>query len=213
MNQLALRLKGILETPPISGPITIPSGEAETDQPGFLDSLAEMEVALPEWAKTVEEFGKVLDSLNEKTLASATLLKESDARGGGFAGRLRVTNELAADLNEPVNKIAELGRRYATDLSRIDPGIITMIRMIGEGEATQEEEASARELFGQLKGMITASREAVSNLEGLNEGAKVMASGSRALRPLMNSVQTAVQQVIDGQTMIEEWGRMIDELG
>jgi uncharacterized phage infection (PIP) family protein YhgE len=87
-----------------------------------------------------------------------------------------------------------------------------MIRMIGEGEATQEEENSAREIFRQLTEMIAASREAVSNLQGLSEGAKVMASGSRALRPLMNSIQTAVQQVIDGQTMIEEWARMIDEL-
>lgn len=87
-----------------------------------------------------------------------------------------------------------------------------MIRMIGEGEVTQEEEESAREIFGQLTGVIVAARQAVANLEGLSEGAKVMATGSRALRPLMNSIQTAVQQVIDGQTMIEEWARMIDEL-
>lgn len=87
-----------------------------------------------------------------------------------------------------------------------------MIRMIGEGEASQEEEESARQIFGQLMGMIVAARAAVPNLQGLSEGAKVMASGTRSLRPLMNSVQTAVQQVIDGQTIIEEWGRMIDEL-
>ncbi|MFI9341289.1 toll/interleukin-1 receptor domain-containing protein [Streptomyces sp. NPDC052773] len=212
VNQLALRLKGILETPPASGPIAVPLSDPGADQPGFLDSLAEMEVSLPEWAETVQEFGEVLDSLNKTTQESATQLQQSDARGGGFAGRLRVTNALAADLSEPVAKLAELGARYSADLSRIDPGIITMIRMIGEGEATQEEENSAREIFRQLTEMIAASREAVSNLQGLSEGAKVMASGSRALRPLMNSIQTAVQQVIDGQTMIEEWARMIDEL-
>ncbi|WP_328438543.1 TIR domain-containing protein [Streptomyces sp. NBC_00444] len=212
VNQLALRLKRILETPPASGPIIIPTSATETDQPGFLDSLAEMEVALPEWGETVQEFGKVLESLNTKTQESATLLHQSDARGGGFAGRLRVTNALAAELSEPVEKLTELGSRYSSELSRIDPGIITMIRMIGEGEVTQEEEESAREIFGQLTGVIVAARQAVANLEGLSEGAKVMATGSRALRPLMNSIQTAVQQVIDGQTMIEEWARMIDEL-
>ncbi|MER5657072.1 toll/interleukin-1 receptor domain-containing protein [Streptomyces sp. NPDC002131] len=213
VNQLALRLKGILETPPAGGPIVVPSGEAEADLPGFLDSLAEMEVALPEWAETVQEFGEVLESLNRKTLESAALMQQSDARGGGFAGRLRVTNELAANLDEPVRKITDLGGRYSSELSRIDPGIITMIRMIGEGEVTQEEEQSARETFTQLMVMIVAAREAVPNLMGLSEAAKVMASGSRALRPLMNSIQAAVQQVVDGQTIIEEWGRMIDELG
>lgn len=82
VNQLALRLKGILEAPPAGGPIAIASGNTEADQPGFLDSLAEMEVALPEWAETVQEFGKVLNSLNEKTQDSATLLKQSDERWG-----------------------------------------------------------------------------------------------------------------------------------
>ncbi|MEU2434536.1 toll/interleukin-1 receptor domain-containing protein [Streptomyces sp. NPDC007861] len=213
VNQLALRLKGILETPPASGPIAILSSDTEADQPGFLDSLAEMEVALPEWAETVQEFGKVLESLNKKTQDSAALMQQSDARGGGFAGRLHVTNELAATLSEPVGKLTELGGRYSAELSRIDPGIIAMIRMIGEGQVTQQEEESAREIFGQLTEMIAAARDAVPNLRGLSEGAKVMASGSRALRPLMNSIQTAVQQVVDGQTIIEEWGRMIDELG
>lgn len=213
VNQLALRLKSILETPPASGPILVPSSSAEAaDQPGFLDSLAEMEIALPEWADTVQKFGEVLESLNAKTQASAIQMQQSDARGGGFAGRLRVTNELAADLGAPVAELAQLGSRYSAELSRIDPGIITMIRMIGEGEVTEEEEASAREIFGQLTEMIVAAREAVPNLQGLSEGAKVMASGSRALRPLMNTIQTAVQQVVDGQTIIEEWGRMIDEL-
>ncbi|MBT2510022.1 toll/interleukin-1 receptor domain-containing protein [Streptomyces sp. ISL-98] len=213
VNDLALRLKGILETPPASGPIVIPSNDTEVDQPGFLDSLAEMEVSLPEWAETVQEFGEVLESLNQKTLNSAALMQQSDDRGGGFAGRLRVTNELAADLGEPVAKMSELGGRYSAELSRIDPGIITIIRMISEGEVTQEEEETAREFFTQLMGMIVAAREAVPNLQSVSDGARVMASGSRALRPLMNSIQTAAQQVIDGQTLIEEWGRMIDELG
>ncbi|MDH6488370.1 toll/interleukin-1 receptor domain-containing protein [Streptomyces sp. SAI-127] len=212
VNQLALRLKEILETPPPAGPITIPSSDSGADQPGFLDSLAEMEVSLPQWAKTVNEFGEVLNSLNQTTLDAASELQRSDASGGGFAGRLRVTNALAADLSEPVDRLTELGRRYSAELSRIDPGIITMIRMIGEGETTQEEEATARTTFDQLTAMIGASREAVSNLQGLSEATKVMASGSRSLRPLMNSIQTSVQQVVDGQTMIEEWARMIAEL-
>ncbi|MEU0088480.1 toll/interleukin-1 receptor domain-containing protein [Streptomyces sp. NPDC006274] len=212
VNQLALRLKGILETPPAAAPIAIPSSDSEIEQPGFLDSLAEMEAALPEWAETVQEFVGVLESLNKTTQDSADLMQLSDVRGGGFAGRLRVTHELAAGLSEPVSKLTELGGRYSAELSRIDPGIITMIRMIGEGEVTREEEESAREFFSQLMEMIVAAREAVPKLQGLSEGAKVMASGSRALRPLMNSIQSAVQQVVDGQTVIEEWGRMIDEL-
>ncbi len=142
---------------------------------------------------------------------AAEEIQRSDAAGKAFSGRLAVYRKLRERLEKPVENISAIGSRYAAELVEIDPAIIQLIRTVADGGLDEETSNSASDFFDSIKGLCEATAEAMGGVEVFRDGAKGAAQMSKELRPLMNDLQSALQKVIDGQTIIEEWGRRIDE--
>ncbi|MDX3782501.1 toll/interleukin-1 receptor domain-containing protein [Streptomyces europaeiscabiei] len=211
VHQLALHISEILET---ASPSLLPGITEEVgleDDPGFIDLMAEAESALPEWLKAIEALAKVTQDISEIMVWATSEIEASDVKGGGFTGRVRIIRSLAERLKEPADSASSLGIAYSNALLRVDPGIIRIIRNVSEGVFDAEEEETARELFDQLKEFITITRTATPELKFFAESARSAGAGSRDIRPLMNDIYAAYQNVVDGQAIIDEWGRLIDE--
>ncbi|WP_327682085.1 toll/interleukin-1 receptor domain-containing protein [Streptomyces sp. NBC_00467] len=212
INRLAVRLSKILEeastlTPDETAAIT----EHGEDEPGLLEEMASMEAALPEWQAALDRFGPITEDITAKMAWATQEMSASDSRGGGFAGRVRVTQELASRLGPHVGELAQLSSDYSAALLEVDPGIIGIIRNATVSELNDEEERLAEEFFEVIRRLVVTARESMPSLQEFADSAGVLAQGSRHLRPVMNQIKEAVQKVVDGQTVIEEWGRMIDE--
>ncbi|MFE0355996.1 toll/interleukin-1 receptor domain-containing protein [Streptomyces nigra] len=213
VHRLAMRLVEILERtadvePP---PVALTDGEAD-EEPGMLELMAEAELALPRWAAVAEEFSKTIAEIGEVAHSASEEMQRSDARGGGFAGRLRITNKLAEDLSDPVDRLSLLGNQYSTELVNVDPGVLGIIRQIESGDVSSEEEGQIREFVETVKTTAQTSREAMGNIQGLAESIQVLPSLSKSLRPLSRKMQSALQQVMDGQAILDEWERRVDEV-
>jgi hypothetical protein len=211
IHGLALRLSEILETASPSPLPVISETATEEDEPGLIDLMEQAESAFPEWVETVEELGKVTQEISEIMVWGTDKIAASDARGGGFAGRVKVIRDLAERLKLPAGRASLLGAKYSNSLLGIDPGIIRLIRSVSEGVIDAEDEEVAQDLFEQVRALVDVTRTTTPELKSFAESARSAGTGSRHIRPLMNEIYTAFQKVVDGQAIIEEWGRLIDE--
>jgi hypothetical protein len=214
VNRLAARLVEILERaaevdPP---PVVLTDDADPEDEPGMLDLMAEAETALPNWAGSMDQFGDTVREMGERVRLANDQMSASDARGGGFAGRLRITQSLAADLKHPVERLDQIAHEYSASLLAVDPGILGIIRLIENEGISDENEAQVTEFFNTVKtsaGQIGSMVESVREFSGSLDGS---ANLSKSMRPLVGKMRSSLQKVVDGQAVLDEWVRRIDEV-
>ncbi|MFJ5266200.1 TIR domain-containing protein [Streptomyces sp. NPDC088387] len=210
VHKLALRISAILESAPPARPVEM-SQEAAEEPPGFIEVMAEAEEALPAWLEIIQKFAAVIAVIGQASTWATQEIGTSDDRGGGFAGRMRVAEQLAERLAEPVAEVDALGSQYWAKLSAIDPGIIGFIRLAGEGDLSPEDRQAAHDFFKEIRELAGVTRETTAQLQGFSDNVGGAARSSSRLRPQFRTIQASVQKVIDGQAVIDEWNRMIDD--
>ncbi|MFG2284966.1 toll/interleukin-1 receptor domain-containing protein [Streptomyces sp. NPDC048595] len=212
VHGLAQRLAEILDRSSEMEP-TAQEALAVDDQVGIVDQLADMENALPQLAECLTGFGQVTGEIGSHMQWATDEIGESDKRNGGFAGRLRVSDQLADRLQDSVQNLAELGDRYASALSIVDPGVLTFIRMAKDPDLPDEDRASVEDFFRVVVEAVATSRENAPILTGFASSAEDIAKYSRRMRPLMRTLVKSVQRLVDGQAVMDEWERLIKEGG
>ncbi|MFJ6987973.1 MULTISPECIES: toll/interleukin-1 receptor domain-containing protein [unclassified Streptomyces] len=212
---LAERLVGILERSlrvASENERVIESQESE-DDPALLETMAEMETAFPRWTSVVLEFASVMGVIANEANEAAEEIERSDERGSGFAGRLRVSHQLAERITEPVNRFYELGNLYSAELVNVDPGILTLIREAPRQALTNEDSEALAEFFSSVKEAVAAYRSNIPSLKNFSDSVGALKGLSKSMRPLAVKMEYAVQQVMDGQAILDEWERLIEEYG
>ncbi|MFC9326093.1 toll/interleukin-1 receptor domain-containing protein [Kitasatospora sp. NPDC057015] len=212
INELALRLSQIVEQALTVDPPVL-TATLDDESAGFIEIMAAAEEAMPRWVQVVEDLSRATTEISSHMTWAAEQVAKSDAAGQGFSGRLSVFRKLRERLNDPVDEFSSLGSKYSAELVEIDPAIIQLIRTVAEGGLDSDTSQSAKDFFVSIKGLCESASGAMPGIEEFRDGARTSAQLSKELRPLMNELQAALQKVVDGQTIIEEWGRRIDEVG
>lgn len=178
----------------------------EDDTPGISDRIAATESALPEWAEIIAEFPPITQDLNAETRAATARFGEGDH----FSHKVIVARQLAAALEGPADRMVSTGERYASKLLELDPGVRAIIQMAGEQQSGENHSAAVR-MFTNLRELISASRTNAIALNGLDEAMKGPARQFKDLRGPLKKINRGLQSVLDGQTVLEEWDRLMDE--
>ncbi|MGW1434538.1 toll/interleukin-1 receptor domain-containing protein [Streptomyces griseus] len=214
VHSLAVRLVEILERtaevdPPPIARIEDPESD---DEPGMLEMMADAEAALPRWNETMVEFAQTIAVIGEAVSDANAEMELSDARGAGFAGRLRATHKLAERIKPSAERLSELGEQYSAELVKVDPGVLGIIRQVeSEGpEATEAEQA--KEFFETVRDFARSGRKNMEAYQEFSDTLQGLSGMSKSMRPLMGKMRGAAQQVVDGQAVIDEWERRIDEV-
>ena len=190
------------------------SVEAEEEfPPGFYESMAEAEALLPEWQTIIVRIGELSREIGEAMEKATAEVAVSDKRNGGFAGRLRVAKNLAATLSPVANEMESLSAQYSSTLVRVDPGVLTIIRLVGEAVDDQSEASEveqARDLFESITGFATISRDNVETIGTFIGTLASIGNFDRGLGQQMRKIKSALQKIIDGQAVMDEWQQRID---
>jgi hypothetical protein len=187
------------------------AGDVHDEELGYLDLLAQGEEALPRWNQTLEEFGAQMRLLAKQSEVGGENMSKADARGAGFAGRLSVARSLAKTLDPTATRMNDLALAYTEDLVRVDPMVLTLVRLAKEDEETRDD-AGTTAFFEAVSQMVVASREAGSQLQGLLKAIEVPSKFSRDLRVPLDKIRTALRSILDGQAVMDEWERQIESL-
>ncbi len=186
---------------------------ASNESPALLETMAEAESAFPRWTQVTLKFAQILQLIGDESQKTAAEIRDSDARGDGFTGRLQATRKLVERISEPVDRLYRLGNEYSAELVKIDPAILTFIRELPKEDTNSQNKRDIETFFSVIRQSVESSRTAMESVRSFRDSVGPLAGMSQAMRPLIQKIQSATQRVIDGQSIIEEWGRLIDESG
>jgi hypothetical protein len=185
-----------------------PNLEEDDGSPGVIDSFVTTEEGIPEASALLQEIGTRMMAINAMIQGFSTDVKHAAERGG-MKAVLTLTNRLAQEMSEPVNAIEEAGRDYSQVLTKLDPAIHTQLSFIeAQGEPVSENEDYLREIAS----LNAAAREAQVGFESVLSGAESASSFSRSLKKPLQEMRIGVLAVLDGNAIIDEWGRRAEDL-
>lgn len=180
----------------------------DEEKGGMLELLAEGEATFPRLVQTLNAIGEEIQNVGDLAEATTSEIKESDANGGGFKGRLAVINRLAQTLREPSVRLEELGSEYVADLLVLDPAMKQLIKQAGE-ESSDNPDA-VESFLSSVQEMVTGSRSATGGIAGMIEALNGSAEMSRELAVPIKRMRTALQSMVDSQRLIDSWQEHID---
>ncbi len=180
-----------------------------TETPGFLDSMAKMETAIPEWSKTLIEFTdemKIMGNiLNEETIGTSVNMS--------FNEKLKRMKQLSERLNEPTEKIWQLSNKNITQVYDVDIGVRLIIEKApDEIKQNPENEMELREFINSIKTLISASKESFISIEKMIKSITPLEEISREIRPVMRKLRQGLTIYIQSKDSFDEWKKLIDKL-
>jgi len=186
-------------------------GEADEEEPGFMDRMAEAEVAMPEWGQTLQDIGQEINDVAAIVNEANEAQRESDRRKKGFAGRLVVARQLARDLTEPASRIHALGNDFTTQLHAVDDGIRAIIEVASAHAADDSEERrQVCDFFSTVRGLSAEAHTGLSALKQMIDAIAPVERQSRDLRPVLREMRQGLTLMLEGREVTDEWVNLMD---
>lgn len=173
----------------------------DEDAPGHLELVAIAEEAMPRFTDVLERIEGELEKLEAIADKWAPSIEQAAAKGAGPA--LVVFKKVASSFEGPAQEIKSLGIEYAGELVKIDPAVLSMIRMA----ELSEPDDDSKELFEGIRTLNGAADEALAALRGLVDVLDQTAMLSKDLRKPLRHMRKGLQSILDGQAVIQEWER------
>lgn len=223
INELTRRLESLSKdfanrpspiSPTLAGDASNDCGvpnELTDDSPGVADLLARFEIALPSWQASIEGFSPLTLSIAESLRVATEKLKVGKSEGKTFGHKILVARDLAHEIDEPATRMRETGEAYAAHLLDIDPGVRALIDAAGQPNQGDDDRKAACAMFKNIRTLIDVSRTNAISIEGFVENMKGPAKQFKDLRPPFLKINQGLRSVLDGQAILEEWDRLIED--
>jgi len=200
-------LRPVVVPSDIENTITVEPGrqpKPEEEPPGLIDLVADAQPAMAAWATTVSDLTPVTERFNQKVQATTHRMNQVNSGPDAFARKILAARELAADVEPELGELERLSKDYSAGLIRIDSTIRAVYELVALSDPEDVAEGKAV-LNGSLAELISNSKVAMRSLEGAADAARENAKLSRDLRPVLRRYETAVRNMVDASSIIEEW--------
>jgi hypothetical protein len=88
---------------------------------------------MPGWQQTIEAFPEPMHEISDITKSATEKLHRGDREGKGFAYRVGVAREMAAEMDDSATQMKDLGEKYAAQLLEIDHGVRALMALHNAG--------------------------------------------------------------------------------
>lgn len=139
-------------------------------------------------------------------------MAESDTRGGGAGGRLRVAQWWAGELEEPTRRIEQLAADFVSQLDRLSPGISYQIGVLEENPELLTTNSGAWHFADSIEQLAQVSKEALGQVEGFAAAVQPLGKVSNRLQPISRRMSAALRRIVSGSSVMQEWGQRINEI-
>jgi hypothetical protein len=183
---------------------TFPSTASQSDQPGFLEILADTEMAFPKLLHTMNEFTELMREAGAMSEEHSPLIKASDSRGA--VDKLLAVRRYAAAFTPLAERAEALAARYETELKTIDGGITYLLDRLEEDPELLKE---AGEFPISLLSWTTVTETVGATIAGLVEQFESLGRADRQLRVPLGRYAGALRSVVKNNETMTRWaGRM-----
>ena len=207
VNAFAQRLASIVAASPEPAPSVVEAEPDEDESPGYLEVMAEAEEAINRVPDLLERLNEIMGTVGEAVTAANSASESSE----GFPARLAATHRLAMAIDEPSEEFKSVAKSYATEMVSTDAGVLTLIRQIEEGEISADDQAAVPGFFNSIRELSDTFAEVSGQIDSFLAILPATAGMSKVLRKPMRNLQEGLRAMKDGNAVVSEWRRRIDE--
>lgn len=179
--------------------------------PGLLDVIGDFESASTKWLETINKIGPLIDEFNGAIREGTEEL--NSVADKPFAQRLNALRRMAQHIEPPSKKIEEAGAEYVVKLLAIDPMVRAMIELAKATESDTPQASAAKDQFVAIQRMAATSKATSATLTEVGAMARKYSNFSRDLRPAFKAFDAGTRSIVDGQSIIDEWARLVQDAG
>ncbi|AEG92521.1 hypothetical protein [Ramlibacter tataouinensis] len=182
---------------------------SEEDAPGFLELIAETEIASQSLAQTMTAATTITEDIARVYSEATESVRQADARGGGAAARLALANRTASDLGGPALRLEIVAGDYAQTVARIEPGLKYLLERLAEDP---KQIAEAPEFPKQMRALVTAAASTVEGALAMGSNAAEIGKASKSLRQVGRRLAASFKKMAETSGRVAGWRQLLDQL-
>lgn len=176
--------------------------DAESSEPGFIDILAEGEVAVVRMGEIMVRFGQLMEEVAAISRDATDEISASDSRGGGFGARLQIARNLAASLDPPGKEMDTLSDEYVSMVNTVGAAVGYII---GTVESDPGKLGDVRDYFALIVTMANSAEDSSVSLTGYAHSTRNLSKITRDLIPVAKLLSRSTNRIISGNEEIVGW--------
>jgi len=182
----------------------------ESEEPGFLDLVAQMELATPTFTGTVEELSQIIEEIGALAIDATAKLEQNDASGGTISARLTIAINFAKALDAPADRLKALAQAYATNLGDIHSGMDALLAALEDDPKLLSE---AGEFPATVRQLASTARESMQVLNQLSISIGESRKIAKAMRDPARKLMKALSVFTEASAVMDDWDRRLQVLG
>ncbi|PVW06575.1 hypothetical protein DEA06_03450 [Microbacterium sp. Gd 4-13] len=187
-----------------------PEDPGEPDEPAMLEILADGETGIKDVAEHLGNAQVSILEINEFVVEGTAAIKASDEAGRGFAGRILVSRNLAANLAEPTADLDNQIEAFYEATILTDAMVRFIIRRMVDDPSEVDHDEAIRYL-NTIEGLVEAAKSSETGVVAMGRAAESWAKVSRDLRAPGKLISRASHRYIEATSMMAAWDGPIAE--
>jgi hypothetical protein len=187
-----------------------PESDVEADEPGIVEVLAEAEAAVNHVTEVLNSGIEQMTEINRITTAASEELSSPQTQSRGFAGRLQVSRQLAAQLAMPSNALESTANLMIVDIASIDGLVRYVIERVTSGE---EDTPETRGFLEKIIQLVDGADQAAPGITGMRDGARGLRRLSSSLGDVSRTIERAMDRYLEALRTIQSWRGPIEAIG
>lgn len=176
-------------------------------QNGYLDNLASLEEEGARQANILNSMTQGMAAIGQLAQEKTAEVLESNAKNGGFSGRLLVIRRMAEELTPLADKFYDDCRDFTRSVDVMGEGVNAYVEICqyyrGKRSSSFEE---------TLETLITNSTDAFARCKDFLKSIAIIGKMSRDLREPVNKIQKSLDLFCSTQTQFSKWGESLNNL-
>lgn len=182
----------------------VPEDVPEDDGLGFIELLAESEVAMPLFLDTIHSLTDVTREIGENVELATAEMNAADTTGRPSSAKLAAVYRLAKRLDKSATTMDHNADEYLDHLTRVSGGINALIGRIPH--LVQDEEVqAARNLLNVLTELAQAVDGGLDSLEYFQQAVKNNFPLSSTLRPVLRRIVSSTSKILPSREVFQRW--------
>jgi len=174
------------------------------DEPGYLELLADMEAGRADMIATLSAMGNVVTEIGSTTNEATEALAKLGGASASIADKIRISNQLAERIFEPVGRLEALSKALADSIRKSDPGTKFQIERL-----CSEKSNSNAEILNTLRSLFLTMLNSFSTTADYRK-AFVGPQPTKAQGLQYRRIVTALDGQISVRPVVEGWMASIE---
>lgn len=193
-----------------ASPARRPIRETLVEEPGLLERLVAMELAMPRLVRGILSLTSEQEGVTEEIGQAAQESERLNQMGRGSTARLVVARRLLSHLEPCADRMEEHAQAIRADLEAIEMGVNAMAQEVPSSNEEGIDEA-INKMVGSIRQAQSAGGEARISVEAMGESYAGVARTVSTLRPVLERLFASASVISTCVDRFGDWVTVLDE--